>query len=252
MQAFAPPPTMGMIGHVRVVRAEFVQQLRHDLVFHSPRTGEAHGAAVRAASRSGRRGAELACSARLLYRRMSSSTWLSATNSCGAPRALPRVHPHAVHPPEHAGIEIEVRPHRVEDPRSLLHEARQYLIDVGDRKRIVRAVALTAPSVPARAPSQASRNAIAFAHEQQILGLRTSGHQHRDGLGLGKSAQIVKLAVLSVGVLDVAVAVAHRGGGQHGDRVLADHAHELPAAARELLAIHAEPEAQCSRCGVVG
>ena len=47
------------------------------------------------------------------------------------------------------------------------------------------------------------------------------------------------MAVLPVGVFDVAVAVAHRGRGQDGDGVLADHAHELAPPARELLAIHA-------------
>ena len=77
-----------------------------------------------------------------------------------------------------------------------------------------------------------------FAHEQQIFGLRTSRHQHRHGVGLGKSAQIVKMAVLPVGILDIAVAMADGRRGQNGNGVFADHAHELAAAARELLAIH--------------
>jgi hypothetical protein len=74
-----------------------------------------------------------------------------------------------------------------------------------------------------------------LAHEQEILGVRAARHQHRHGIGLGKAAQVIELAVLAIGVLDVAVAVAHRCRRQHGDRVLADHAHELAPAARELL-----------------
>ena len=38
----------GLIGHVGVVRAEFVQHFRHDLVLHAPGTREAHRPPVRA------------------------------------------------------------------------------------------------------------------------------------------------------------------------------------------------------------
>ena len=48
--------------------------------------------------------------------------------------------------------------------------------------------------------------------------------QYRHGIRLGKPAEVIELAVLAIRVLDVPVAVAHRGGGQHGDGVLADHA----------------------------
>ena len=171
---------------------------------------------------------------------MSSSTWPERDEFRQRPGALPGVHPHAVHPPEHARIEVEVSPHGVEDTRPLLHEARQNLVDVRDRKRIVGAVALhrAVGARPGTFPGLAQL--VVLAHEQQILGLRTAGHQNRNGIGLGKAAQIVELAVLAIGVGDVAVAVAHRSGRENGDRVLTDHAHELAAAARELLAIHAE------------
>ena len=140
---------------------------------------------------------------------------------------------------EHAGIEIQVRSHGVEDLRALLHQSGQNLVDVRDRKGVVRAVALdrAVGSRPCAVPGLAQR--VVLAHEQQIFGLRTARHQHRDGIRLGKAAQIVEMAVLAVGVLDIAVAVAHRGRRQNRDRVLADHAHELAPAARELLAIHA-------------
>ena len=70
--------------------------------------------------------------------------------------------------------------------------------------------------------------------------------QHRDGIRFRKSAQIVEVAVLPIGVFDGAVAMTHRRRRQDGDGVLADHAHELAPPMRKLLAIHGR--AQCRRC----
>src|SRR5882724_1451251 len=150
-------------------------------------------------------------------------------------RALPRMGSQSVHPSENMGIEIQVRAHGVENLCALLDEARQDLIDVGDREGVVRPVALnralgsgarTVPCLPSR---------IALPDEQQILGLRPSRHQDGDRLGFRKSGEIVEMTVLPIGVLDVAVAMAHRSRGQNRDRVPADHAHELPSpAAREI------------------
>ena len=246
-----------MVGDVGVVRAELVQDLRHDLVLHAARAREAHGAAVRADGDL-RGAAQLALLGAALVEAHVVEHVAERDELLGRTGALPRVHAHAVHPAEHAGIELEVRPHGVEDARTLLHQARQNLVDVGDREGIVRAVALDRAlgTRPCAVPRLAQR--VVLAHEQQILGMRTARHQHRHGIGLGKAAQVIELAVLAIGVLDVAVAMAHRGGGQDGDGVLADHAHELPPAAREFLTIHAAAAIllshgnQCSRCGTVG
>src|ERR1700730_13132375 len=82
--------------------------------------------------------------------------------------------------------------------------------------------------------------------EQQIFRLETARQEHRDGVRFRKSAQVVEVAVLPIGVLDVAVAMAYGCRRQDRDGVLADHAHELAPPARELLAIHRGT--QCSRC----
>ena len=131
----------GVIGNIRIVRAKFMQQFRHDLVLHAPRTGKAHGAAMRA-----HRDLRGAPQARLLGTALVQAHVVEhmaqRDEFLRRARALSCVHPHPVHPAEHARIELEVRPHGVENPRPLLHETRQDLIDVRDGKRIVRAVAL--------------------------------------------------------------------------------------------------------------
>jgi hypothetical protein len=47
----------------------------------------------------------------------------------------------------------------------------------------------------------------------------TPRNQGKHGLGLGKSAQILKIAVLAIHMLDITVTEKLRRGGQNGDAV---------------------------------
>ena len=136
------------------------------------------------------------------------------------------------------GIEFQMRTHGVKNLCALLDEARQDFVNVGDRKGVIRPVELdgalgsgarTVPCLPSR---------IALPDEQQILCMRPTRHEDGDRLWFGKPGEIMEMTVLPIGVLDVAVAMAHRRRGQNRDRVPADHAHELPPAARKLLGVH--------------
>ena len=260
--AVGPATHDRMIGEVRVVRAELVHDLCHHLVLHTARTHETHGAAV-GAHGDLRGAAELPLLGAALVETHVVEHVTERHELLRDAHPLARVGAHAVDPAHHARIELEVHPHGVEDARTLLHQAGKNLVDVRDRKGIVRAITLdrAVGTCPGAVPCLAQR--IVFAHEQEILGMRATWREYRHGIGLGKAAQVIELAVLAIRVLDVTVAVAHRRGGQHGDGVLTDHAHELPAAAREFLTIHAAaryttcetfwPHAsQCSRCGTVG
>ena len=239
------PADDGRIRHIGVVRPKLVQHFGHDLVFHAARTRELHRAPVRA-HRDLRRPAQIRLLGAALVQAHVVQHVIQRDELPGARRARPRTGLQAVQPRRDVGIEVVVRAHGVEDPRPLLDQPRQDLVDVLDGKRIVRAVALDRAlgTGPRTVPRLAQR--VALADEQQVLGVDPSRHQNRDGFRLGKAGQIVEMAVLPVGVLDVAIAVTHRRRRKNRDRILADHAHELPAAARELLAIHGC--AQCSRC----
>jgi hypothetical protein len=159
---------------------------------------------------------------------------------------LPRVYAQAVDPTEDARIEIVVHAHRIKNFGAILHEARQNFVDIGYWERILR-VKTIHRAVGARARALPGfPQLIVFAHEQQVFGLRPPRYQYGDRIGLRKSGQVVKMAVLPIGIFNVGVTVADRCRGQDRDSVLADHAHELTAAARKLSSIHGS--AQCSRC----
>ena len=86
--------------------------------------------------------------------------------------AIARLGAQAIHPADHALVELRVRAHRVEHLGAVLEQPRQDLVDVGDRKRVVGAeVAHRAPGTGASAiPGLARR--IAIAHEQDVFALR--------------------------------------------------------------------------------
>jgi hypothetical protein len=54
--------------------------------------------------------------------------------------------------------------------------------------------------------------------------------------GLVEAGEIKEVAVGPVGVLDIVVAQADRGGGHHGDGIAAHELHQRAAPAREFLA----------------
>ena len=228
-----------VVGNVRVVAAELVQQLRHHLVFRATGTREAHRALVRAHGDAGRLAHRVHFRARLeqahvVQQVVERDELLRRLHA--AARLRLRLQP--VDPADDALIELLVHAHRVVDARAVLHQARQDVVDVGDRERVVGAVVARrslgpgAPTVPRLA------RRIALAHEQHVLRLRAAGDQHRDRLGLGEAREVVEIAVGAVVIVDVAVArllghrrqdrdaaLAHQsssaGGGGDGTRLCA-------------------------------
>ena len=75
---------------------------------------------------------------------------------------------------------------------------------------------------------------VAVAAEQQGLAVLAARHQHQHRLGLGEAAEVPEVAVLAVRVVGVVAAHPLGRGGQHQDRVLVGHPHQLLAAAGEL------------------
>ncbi len=219
------------------MRPKLMQQLGHDFVLHAPGPREAHGAAMSShadlggPAQTGLLGTALIQPHVVQYMPQRNKLLRSA-------RALACLHPQPIDPVGHMRIEIRMRTHGVKYLRALFHQSRQYFIDVRDRKRIVRTVALDRAVGTCSGTIPGLAHGVVFAHEQQILRVGTPGYQHRHGIRLRKSAQVVKMAVLTVGILDVAVAMAHGGRREYGNRVLADHAHELAPPPREFLAIH--------------
>ncbi len=149
-------------------------------------------------------------------------------------------------PAEQTLVELRLHAHRVIDTLARLEQARQDVVDVGDRKGVVGAVvgdgALGAR--PAAVPQLLVGVAIAAEHE--VFAVGATGYQHGDGVGLGEAGEIVEVAVGSVVVQRVAAAHALGRRGDDGDGAGADELLEVPAPARELGRLQDAASRQCS------
>src|SRR5690606_6880370 len=119
-----------------------------------------------------------------------------------------------------------------------LEQARQDVVDVGDRKRVVGAVVGDRPlGSGARSVPQLALG-IALAAEEQELALRPARREHGDGLGLLETGQVIEVAVRTIVEQRVAAAYALGRGNDDGDALRADDVHERLAPLRELAPIH--------------
>ncbi len=159
-----------------------------------------------------------------------------------------------VDPPDHPLVEVRIHAHLVEHALPILQEAGKDVVEVGDRKRIVRAEVADGAQRAGSAAIPGFPRRIAIANEQYVFRLRSSRYQHGDGFGLCKSCDVPEVAVLPKVVLDVVVAVANRGGRQDSDRVASHQPHELTATAREFIPSDGFDELGGLRalCGLVG
>jgi len=136
--------------------------------------------------------------------------------------------------------------HRIEHPGAVLHEPGQDFVDVGHGKRIVGRVPFDSSVRADSRTVPGFAQMVMFAHEQQILPPRAARQQNGDRFGFGKTRQVMKLTILTIGVFDVGIAMPDRCRRQDRNPLLADHTHELAATAREFPQVHAS--AQCNRC----
>ena len=140
-----------------------------------------------------------------------------------------------IHPTNDPLIELAVVPDRVVELASTFEQAWQNFVDIVDRESIVGTV--IAPSADragtTTVPGLARR--ISIAYEQEILALRTTGNQHGHRLGLTEARQIMEIAVLAIGELDVVVAHRYRCSRDDRNRVAPHRLHELTAATRKFI-----------------
>src|SRR5690606_11544097 len=113
---------------------------------------------------------------------------------------------HVVDPADHPLIEIAVDAHGVIDLLPPLDQAWQDVVDVADGKGIVGAVNAYCPLLAGSGTVPDLARRVALAAELDVLPLAPARNQHQHGLRLGKAGEVVKIAVLTVGVKRVAVA----------------------------------------------
>ena len=132
-------------------------------------------------------------------------------------------------PAEHPRVEPGVLAHRVPDVRAVLQEAGQDLVDVVDGKRVVRAVSLAGALEARPRPVHPLLARIPLAAEEQVLAGLAARQEQGHRLRLRKPREIEEVAVRAVGVLDIAVAARHRGGGREDRAAFARVVEEPPA-----------------------
>jgi hypothetical protein len=147
-----------------------------------------------------------------------------------------RLRAQAVHPADHALVEFRMRAHGIEHLGAVLEQPGQDLVDVGDGKRVVRAVVARRPRGASALAIPGLARRITVAHEQDVLALRTAWHEHRHGFRLREAGEVVEVAVGPVRILDIVVAQPDRRRGHDGDGVAAHELHERAAAALEFVA----------------
>ncbi len=134
----------------------------------------------------------------------------------GAQAGLGADHVDPVHQP---AVELGVAAHGAVHPLTAFDQARQDLVDVGDGEGIV--CAKIAHSTFLASPQTIPQLAlgVAFTAEQHVFAMLAPRNQRNHRFRLGKTTEVLEVAVLAVNVLYVAVTDGNRGSGQDGDTV---------------------------------
>ena len=145
-----------------------MQDLGHDLVLHAAGGSKAHRPTMRAD-----RDLRGAAQARLFGAALVEPHVIEQMGKRGEflidPSGLPRVHAQSIDPAENARIEFVVHAHRIENVRTILHETREDLVDIGDRKRVLGFVSIDRPIGACARAIPEFPQLVALAHEQQVL-----------------------------------------------------------------------------------
>ncbi len=110
---------------------------------------------------------------------------------------------------------------RVIDAIAALEQARQDVVQVGDRERVVGPVGGDRALGSGPRPVPLLAFGIALAAEHQKLALRATRHQHGHRVGLAKPGQVIEVTVLAIDVQRIAAADALRRRNEDGDAVRA-------------------------------
>ena len=135
-----------------------------------------------------------------------------------------------VDPVHQVTVEGRVVTHRRIHPVTAFNQARQDVVNVSDGERIICAEVTNSTFLPgAQAVPQLSLG-VALATKQHVLPMGTTGDQNDHGLRLGKTAQVLEIAVLTVKVFDITIANSHWRSRQYRDAVRPHLLHQRLAA----------------------
>jgi len=166
----------------------------------------------------------------------------------GRPLAVARAR--LADPRDQALVQIGVRPQRAVQPPPVGEQAGHQRIQVVDGMGGVGAVVRLRGVLADGAPLPGLAQRIAFAREKDERAFGPPRRDHRDGIGLDKTGQIAKVAVLTKRIIDIAVARTLAGPGNDRNGVIAHAGHQGVAATGVFTGIHGVGvSAQCSTSG---
>ena len=145
-------------------------------------------------------------------------------------RAAADLAAHAIDPADQFGVELHITAEVIVDARAALDHAGQDVVDIVDRKRIVHAVARDCAFGAGAHAVPGFALAVALTAKQNLLAVFAPRNQREHGFGLAETGEIVKIAVLPVRIMRVVVAHALDRRRYDADGIIADDAHQLPAA----------------------
>ena len=226
----APGDDRAVSRQTRTALAEFVFQLGFQLVLVQPGAAGAHGAHVGTGGHL--RGVAHDLQLRRGLAQAQRMQQLVDSDELARRRhALAYLGAHVVGPAQYPQVEAVVLADGVVDPPAVFHQRRQQRVDGLDGKGIVGAVVAHRTVLAGASPIPQFTLRITVATEQDVLPLLAAGHQHQHRFRFREAAQVLEVAVLAIGMLDVAVAQLQRRRRQDGDAAGLHARHQLGAAA---------------------
>ncbi len=141
---------------------------------------------------------------------------------------------HLIEPVHNPAVERGVIAHRVIDPLAVFQQFRQALVDLADGLGVIGTVALHCALGTGTATVPGFHGGIALPAEQTEF-LLMPRRQHGDGFGFRETGQIIEIAILAIGIMDVAIARRFRGSGDQGDGARTHTPHQHLAAPGEFV-----------------
>src|SRR6056297_49111 len=154
------------------------------------------------------------------------------TGWVGATAHLAPYHLHPVHNP---GVEMIVLTQRIVDPAASLNHARQDVVDVCDRKRVVQTITFNSPFRTHEKTIPELFLRIPFLAEQDRLAMFAPGNQSQHSLRFSKTGQVMEIAVLAKRMQYIAIADAFRRRRNYGNAVGRHPLHQLATTLGKLL-----------------
>ncbi len=141
-------------------------------------------------------------------------------------------------PSDQALVEFRITPHDIEDTVGAFQQTRQDVIDIVDRKGIIRSVSFDGTFLARAATIPGFLFRILLATEDNVFTVFTTGYQHHDRIGFIEPRQVKKIAILAKRKMCIAVTDQFRGRWQDCDGILAHHLHQLIATTFKFSGFH--------------